>query len=110
MDTNQNTGSFMAPTGTSADPIQQALARRGGGQGGAPATAQSSQAQMPMPESIPQDAGVGAPQPAQAPGALPPKPSETELIIKILGDRIKTFSKIEESQFTSSTPPIQGDI
>ena len=108
---NPNTGSFGAAIG-GADPIQEAMARRGGGAGGAGATAQSSMTQTPIPAQVPQT-NPQMPQSSPSMGVntgvisgMPPKPAESELIIRALSDRLKTFSKIEESQAIPPTPTL----
>src|SRR3990167_5086804 len=106
-----NTGSFGAAIAPGAgDPIQEALARRGAGGGGAPTTAQSSMTQTPIPAQVPQT-NPSMPQSSPSMGVntpsvvgMPPKPAESELIIRALSDRLKTFSKIEESQAIPQTP------
>ena len=108
-----NTGSFGAAIAPGAgDPILEALQRRGAGQ--SPATAQSSISQTPTPGAIPQGAPSAIPAPTSAPqtgvsalgaGGMPPQTSESELIIRALTDRLKTFSKIEESQAIPPKPP-----
>ena len=108
MNPNQNTGSFMSPAGVSADPIMEALQRRQ--TGGSPVTAQSSMTQTPTPMPVPQtnpSMGNVVPNSASV-GGLPPKPAESELIIRALSDRLKTFSKIEESQAIPQQPQLGG--
>ena len=114
MQPQQNTGSFMSPTGTSADPIQEAMARRGAG--GAPATAQSSMTQTPVPPQIPQTNPQISPQTGSMGvnstpiAGMPPQVKESELIIRALTDRLKTFSKIEEAQGIPPEPQVTGGI
>ena|SRR3990167_8224160 len=102
------TGSFGAAIAPGVgNPIQEAMARRG--QGGAPTTAQSSMTQTPIPASVP----TTNPAPQTVPmgqgtapiAGLPPQTKESELIIRALTDRLKTFSKIEESQAIPPKPP-----
>ena len=115
---NPNQGSFGAAIAPGAgNPIMEALQRRGFS--GSPTTAQSSISQTPTPApvtpvtppSAPQTAPMGA---EMAPIAgLPPQVKESELIIRALTDRLKTFSKIEESQSIPpklSEPQITGGI
>src|SRR3990167_3852271 len=103
------TGSFGNPIAQGAgNPIMEALARRGAGGGGAPTTAQSSISQTaipaPVPQTNPQIGSSTSPIGAETAPivGLPPQTKESELIIRALTDRLKTFSKIEESQ---SIPP-----
>src|SRR3990167_5429085 len=112
MPPQQNTGSFMSPAGASADPIMEAITRRQ--MGASPTTAQSSMSQTPTPAAIPQGApsaippeATGAPQMGVSGNiaGMPPQPAESELIIRALSDRLKTFSKIEESQAIPPKPP-----
>ena len=104
-----NTGSFGAAIAPGAgDPIAEAMARRG--QGGAPATAQSSMTQTPIPAQVPQT-NPSMPQSSPSMGqgsasivAEPPKSSEAELIIRALSQKLSSLSKIEESQAIPPTP------
>ena len=115
---NPNQGSFGAAIAPGAgNPIMEALQRRGFS--GSPTTAQSSISQTPTPVPVPQTnpqigsqtVPIGA-ETAPIVG-LPPQTKESELIIRALTDRLKTFSKIEESQSIPpklSEPQITGGI
>lgn len=110
MEPNQQTGSFGAAIGPGAsESIKAAMARRGMGAG---TTQQSSITPnlVPVPVS-PTNAPTSATEAnLTSIGGMPPQPKESELIIRALTDRLKTFSKIEESQNIPPKPLMAGGI
>lgn len=99
----QNTGSFGAAIGPGAgDAVASAMARRGmQGGGQLNQNTQNPQAMPPVsptgspslpPTSTPQ-AGTAAPM-----GAAPPSDMETQMILRSLDTKLKSISKIQETQ------------
>lgn len=116
MEPTQQTGSFGAAIAPGAgDPIKAAMARRGLDVG---TTQQSSITPNPVPSpissgassAVPQTGSMGTNTAIGPVGGLPPQTKESELIIRALTDRLKTFSKIEEAQGIPPEPQVTGGI
>src|SRR3990167_7982694 len=115
MEPNQNAGSFMGNAGGWGDVIMEALQRRGYS-GNTPTTSQSSLTQAPVPQAIPQT-NPSIPSVSPEMGAnsvpisgMPPKSSESELIIRALSQKLSSLSKIEEASAIPPKPPAPGGI
>lgn len=98
-----NSGSFGAATGGLSPELQAAVSRRAGGNPGGPMAQTTASAptndpttQMPPPSTgMAPQAPVGPSMPGLDQGL--PSPSETELIIKALSNRLSSFSKVQEA-------------